>query len=114
MELIDLFNIKNTKAVVIETYGTGNAPSSVILQALISSYISNGGLVLNVTQCSSGSVKHGAYQTSAFFQNVGVISANDLTTEAALTKLQYLFGQNLSVDEVKIQLNSSLVGEMGN
>ena len=108
----DLFNINNTKAVVIETYGTGNAPSSTILQALISSYISNGGLVLNVTQCSSGSVKHGAYQTSAFFQKVGVISANDLTTEAALTKLQYLYGQNLTRDEVKKQVTTSLVGEM--
>ncbi|MCX6196329.1 MAG: asparaginase [Flavobacteriia bacterium] len=67
----DLFNIKNTKAVVIETYGTGNAPSSAILQALISDYIA-----------------------------------------AALTKLQYLYGQNLTRDEVKKQVSTSLVGEM--
>jgi len=107
-----LFKIENTKALVIETYGAGNAPSDVKLQQLIDSYIQTGGIVLNVTQCSSGSVKQGTYQTSSFFQKVGVISGSDLTTEAALTKLQYLLGLGISNTEIKEKLAKSLVGEI--
>ena len=107
-----LFDIAISKAVVIETYGTGNAPSDPIFQAAVSEYIASGGLVLNVTQCSSGSVRHGAYQTSAFFQKIGVLSAHDLTTEAAITKLQYLFSLDIQLEDIKLQLCNSLVGEM--
>jgi L-asparaginase len=109
----NLFDKQNTKAIVLETYGAGNAPSDAILQEFITNYIQSGGLVLNVTQCSSGAVKQGTYQTSSFFQKVGVISGGNLTTEAALTKLQYLVGLGISHDEVKIRLATSLVGEMG-
>jgi L-asparaginase len=108
-----LFDKQNTKAIVLETYGAGNAPSDATLQEYITNYIQSGGLVLNVTQCSSGAVKQGTYQTSSFFQKVGVISGGNLTTEAALTKLQYLVGLGVSHDEVKTRLATSLVGEMG-
>jgi L-asparaginase len=108
-----LFDKQNTKAIVIETYGAGNAPSDSTLQEYITNYIHSGGLVLNVTQCSSGAVKQGTYQTSSFFQKVGVISGGNLTTEAALTKLQYLVGLNCSIEEIKSKLTTSMVGEMG-
>jgi L-asparaginase len=108
-----LFKIENTKAIVIETYGAGNAPSDATLQEYITNYIKSGGLVLNVTQCSSGAVKQGTYQTSSFFQKIGVISGGNLTTEAALTKLQYLVGLNCSIEEIKSKLTTSMVGEMG-
>lgn len=108
-----LFNKQNTKAIVLETYGAGNAPSDAILQEYITNYIQSGGLVLNVTQCSSGAVKQGTYQTSSFFQKVGVLSGGNLTTEAALTKLQYLVGLNCAQEEIKVLLTTSLVGEMG-
>ncbi len=108
-----VFDVSKTKAVVVETFGAGNAPSHPVLQHLIESYLNAGGLIVNVTQCSSGAVKQGTYQTSSFFQRVGVMSGANLTTEAALTKLQHLFGTYEDIAIIKEQLAVSLVGEMG-
>lgn len=107
-----VLDVTKTKAVVLETFGAGNAPSHPVLQSLIENYLNAGGLVVNVTQCSSGAVKQGTYQTSSFFQRVGVISGADLTTEAALTKLQHLFGTYSAISQIKEQFSISLVGEM--
>jgi L-asparaginase len=108
------FQQKEIKGLVLETFGSGNAPSHPIFQDLITDFIASGGIVLNVTQCSSGAVNQGAYATSSFFEKVGVISGNDITTEAAITKLQFLLGQNQSLEWVKMQLKTSLVGEISN
>ncbi|MEN9303262.1 MAG: hypothetical protein RL264_1691 [Bacteroidota bacterium] len=109
----DVFDFSKVKAVVLETFGAGNAPSSPDLQGLISAFISAGGLVLNITQCSSGAVKQGAYATSSFLQSVGVISGNDLTAEAAITKLQFLLGKFSDIEVVKQAIATNLVGELG-
>jgi L-asparaginase len=108
-----LFQVATIKALVIETFGAGNAPSDQAFRNYIQDYLKQGGIIVNVTQCSSGSVQQGKYQTSSFFNEAGVISGKDLTTEAAITKLMHLVAQNLTKEEVIEKLNLSLCGEMG-
>ena len=107
-----LFDVSLCRAVVLESFGSGNAPSHPALQQLIHNYRKEGGIVLNVTQCSSGKVTHGAYKTSAFLHKEGVISANDMTTEAAITKLQFLLA-NHEKQDMQSLLNESIAGEIG-
>lgn len=105
-----IFNDHHVKAIVLETYGSGNAPSDVLFQELVTSFIERDGIVLNITQCGSGAVQQGAYQTSSFFERIGVISGRNLTSEAALTKIMYLLG--LGYSDIREKLQVSLVGEM--
>jgi L-asparaginase len=105
-----IFSDHDVQAIVLETYGSGNAPSDVLFQELVTSFIERGGIVLNITQCGSGAVQQGAYQTSSFFERIGVISGRNLTSEAALTKIMYLLGKGYS--DIREKLQESLVGEM--
>ncbi len=108
----ELFDLKRVEAIVIETYGSGNAPSIEKMQTLISTFIAEGGIILNVTQCNSGEVKQGAYKTSSFFNRAGVVSGRDMTTEAAMTKLMYLLGNYKDKSEIKDLLSTSISGEL--
>lgn len=99
------------KGIVLRTYGTGNAPTSPWFIEAIREVINRGVIVLNVTQCVNGGVNT-RYLAGDMLAAAGVISGYDLTFEAAITKMMFLFGLGISPAEVKKQLCMSLAGEM--
>lgn len=103
---------KGLKALVLETFGSGNGPTSPWFVDLIAKVIADGLIVLNITQCQVGQVEMGKYETSIPLKEAGVISGGDMTTEAALAKLMHLLGQDFSRAEIVQMLHKSLVGEM--
>ena len=104
--------IDGLKGLVLESFGSGNAPSQVWFTSKIAEIVKKGVVVLNVTQCSAGSVDMGAYQTSLGLIEAGVISGGNITTEAAITKLMFLLGRGISHDEIIYNLLISLRGEI--
>jgi len=106
--------INSAKGIVIESFGSGNAPKNPELRRALSKANSEGRILINITQCLHGSAVQGKYETSESFSNSGVLCGRDLTTEAAVTKLMFLLGQNMSDDEIKIYLARNIRGEMNN
>ncbi len=100
------------QGLVLETYGVGNGPSHPDFLAALKEGADRGVVIVDCTQCLRGSVNLGDYATGAALARAGVISGCDMTAEAALAKLFYLFSQNLSVDTVKTLMQTNLRGEL--
>lgn len=105
------FATPGIKGVVLKTFGAGNAPNNKWFLESIKNAVAKGIVVVNVTQCSNGCV-HPRYLTGLDLAQAGCVSGYDLTSEAAITKLMYLFGLGLNNEEVKKYLDYSICGEM--
>jgi len=107
-----IVNTMGMKAMLLETFGSGNAPTDKWFLDILEQAIKNELIILNVTQCKSGSVEIGKYETSVDLGRIGVIGGNDITTESAITKLMYIFGEGYSNNKIRQLLEKSLRGEM--
>lgn len=107
-----IFSKEDLKGVILETYGSGNAPTEEWFISLIKNTVSRGVVVVNVTQCIGGSVAMGQYETSTQLKKAGVISGKDITTEAAVAKIMYLLAKDLSPKVFKTIFETSLRGEI--
>lgn len=107
-----ILEMKNIKAVILETFGSGNASTEKWFLDCLNTSISKGIVIFNVTQCNAGAVEQGKYATSARLKKMGVVSGLDITTEAAVTKLMFILGTYSTQKEIKQLLEKDLRGEM--
>nr|WP_325289046.1 type I asparaginase [uncultured Bacteroides sp.] len=107
-----LLATKGLKAVVLETYGSGNAPRKEWFLRHLHDACQRGIVIVNVTQCHAGMVEMERYETGYWLMQAGVVSGYDSTTESAVTKLMFLLGHNYGPDEVRRLMTVPLAGEI--
>lgn len=105
-------NIPDLKGIILETYGSGNAPTEKWFVDLLEESVNKGIYIVNVTQCKGGSVILGHYETSSELKRIGIVDGKDITTETAIAKMMYLLGEKLSKEEFTHYFQTPLRGEM--
>ena len=103
---------KELKGIIFRTFGSGNAPRFAWLTKALAEATLAGKIIVNITQCSTGSVKMQLYETGRQLLEAGIISGHDSTVEASLTKLMFLMGQDLSSEEIRAAMKRSIAGEI--
>ncbi|WP_321480535.1 asparaginase [uncultured Bacteroides sp.] len=107
-----LLHVEGLKAVVLKTFGSGNAPQKEWFIRELREANERGIIIVNITQCTSGGVEMERYETGLQLLEAGVVSGHDSTPESALAKLMFLLGHKLSNKEIKYKMNSSIAGEV--
>lgn len=107
-----ILQAKDIRGVVLETYGSGNAPRMDWFLELLQEAVKKGIIIVNITQCEIGGVNMQRYETGRELLKAGVISGYDGTVEATICKLMYLLGHNYSREEIIVRMRVPLVGEI--
>lgn len=112
-EILDsVLETRGLRGAILETYGSGNAPTAKWFTDAIQRGVGRGLVIINVTQCQAGSVDMERYETGIALKKSGVVGGEDITTEAALAKLFFLMGEYTDIKEIKKQLEKNLRGEI--
>ncbi len=109
-----LLSTPGLRGVILESYGSGNAPTDSWFLDCMQHAVDNGIIIYNVSQLIGGVVSHGRYETSKYLEQIGVISGKDITREAAITKLMFILGTEADSGAIKEKLARSLSGELTN
>jgi L-asparaginase len=107
-----MLNAPDLKAVVLHTFGSGNAPSDERFLKVLENVSERGLIMINITQCPSGFVEQGRYETSRSFSNMGIIPGGDMTIETALCKIMFLLNKGYSSAELGELFTKNMQGEI--